>query len=377
MKLEISQIRTDGGTQIREKLDSKAIEDYAEDMKAGDAFPAVVVFFDGETYWLADGFHRLAAALKAGFTHFHCDVKEGTQRDAVLYAIGANKDHGLRRFNVDKQHAVERMLADEEWSHWSDNEISKHCGVSQKMVSEYRRRLKPGLSEPTSTVRVCADGRTMNVANIGKGKKAEDTEEESSEPLLNDARTAGTVMVKEEIKCEKCLKHGAPFGKPCEFCEKLRQEAKKPKRNGVTHEPTEEPAPDKAADSGPQVLKDTEGHIVPPLTIPAFQTLEKYRTADSLCRQLQALVDEISRLPGGEQLCRCLQPTGTEDKKINKSEHLNGLIRDLKGTRPYSVCPYCHEKDPAGCKGCNGLGWVTRLTWNGTEDKVKGRLAPC
>ena len=55
-------IRRDGGTQPRKILDQAAVEAYAEAMKKGAVFPPVTVFYDGEEYWLADGFHRMSAA---------------------------------------------------------------------------------------------------------------------------------------------------------------------------------------------------------------------------------------------------------------------------------------------------------------------------
>ena len=62
-KLLISQIRRDGGTQPRAAINQDTVNEYREDMKNGDKFPPVIVFYDGEIYWLADGFHRIEAAL--------------------------------------------------------------------------------------------------------------------------------------------------------------------------------------------------------------------------------------------------------------------------------------------------------------------------
>ena len=45
-------IRLDGGTQPRAKIDQAVCDDYGERMKAGEKFPAIDVFFDGENYWL-------------------------------------------------------------------------------------------------------------------------------------------------------------------------------------------------------------------------------------------------------------------------------------------------------------------------------------
>ena len=61
MQLSIDSIRIDGGTQPRAELRNDVVKDYAELMRAGAAFPPVSVFYDGQDYWLADGFHRIRA----------------------------------------------------------------------------------------------------------------------------------------------------------------------------------------------------------------------------------------------------------------------------------------------------------------------------
>src|SRR5690242_18852561 len=53
--LPLSSLRTDGETQIRAGMDEPTLERYGENI---DRLPAVVAFFDGASYWLADGFHR-------------------------------------------------------------------------------------------------------------------------------------------------------------------------------------------------------------------------------------------------------------------------------------------------------------------------------
>ena len=73
-------------------------------MSEGATFPAVLVFYDGQDYWLADGFHRIHAAHKAELTQIAVEVRQGSRREAVLYSVGANANHGLRRTNADKQH---------------------------------------------------------------------------------------------------------------------------------------------------------------------------------------------------------------------------------------------------------------------------------
>lgn len=164
--LDIDLIRLDGGTQSRDALNTDAIAEYAEKMRAGVQFRPVIVYYDGESYWLADGFHRIKAARAAGLRQFETDVQQGTRREAVLYSVGANDDHGIRRTNADKRRAVLNLLQDNEWKAWSNAEIARRCNVSHKLVNELRS-LEPGPSERTYTTRHGTTA-TMNTANIGK-----------------------------------------------------------------------------------------------------------------------------------------------------------------------------------------------------------------
>ena len=141
-QLELSLIRTDGGTQPRADLNSALIDEYVEAMTEGAQFPPVTVFYDGTSYWLADGFHRLEAAKKSGSLTISVDLQQGTCRDAVLHSVGANAIHGLRRSNADKRRAVLTLLSDPQWSLWSNNEVAKRCGVAEGLV----RKLKEELS---------------------------------------------------------------------------------------------------------------------------------------------------------------------------------------------------------------------------------------
>ena len=60
-------------------------------------------------------------------------VRAGTRRDAILFAVGANGDHGLRRTNEDKRRSVLVLLRDEEWGAKSDRWIATQAGVSNRL----------------------------------------------------------------------------------------------------------------------------------------------------------------------------------------------------------------------------------------------------
>jgi hypothetical protein len=138
-ELDIGAIRIDGGTQSRAHLDESVVSEYADAMTDGTVLPAVIVYFDGAEYWLADGFHRFFAHRKIGALKINADITNGSRRDAVLHSVGANGSHGLRRTNEDKRRSVDILLADAEWSSWSDREIAKKCCVSVSFVGAIRR----------------------------------------------------------------------------------------------------------------------------------------------------------------------------------------------------------------------------------------------
>lgn len=136
--LPLDEIRIDGGTQSRVKINTDRVALFVERMADGDEFPAVDVFFDGKDYWLADGFHRYHAALKRGKPGLTCTVRPGTVRDAILFSFHANGRHGLPFTLEDKRGNVTTMLKDPEWGDWSDREIARQCTCSHTMVAKMR-----------------------------------------------------------------------------------------------------------------------------------------------------------------------------------------------------------------------------------------------
>lgn len=171
----ISSINMDGGTQPRAAIDFDVVEEYALALASGAAFPPVVVFFDGSTYWLADGFHRTHAHKTAGRQSIECDVRQGTRRDAVLFSVGANASHGMRRTTEDKRRAVLTMFNDPEWSHWADSAIARQCAVDHKTVARHRPAPSweiPKIDAPR-TVSRGGSTYTMNTSAIGARPSAD------------------------------------------------------------------------------------------------------------------------------------------------------------------------------------------------------------
>jgi len=195
-KLSLSRIVARQEVQARVAMSEDTIEEYAEAMRKGDKFPPVVVFSDdGASYCLADGFHRFEATQKARLTLIHAEIREGGKREAILYAVGANASHGLRRSREDKRNSVLKLLKDEEWSQWSDREIARQCTVSQPFVSKLRAELTDNvISENQIRTYRTKHGNlsAMNTGNIGR-RRQRDEEPEENQRELDEAIENGEV----------------------------------------------------------------------------------------------------------------------------------------------------------------------------------------
>jgi len=192
--ITLENIRIDARAQPRDHLNTDIVQRYMEDMGLGAEFPPLTVFHDGSVYWLADGFHRHYAAQGLGLAEFHCDVLEGSLRDAVLYSCGANAAHGYARSNADKRRAVTRLLEDEEWRQWSDREIARQCRVDGKFVGKLRDEMYPVTADIRSEPRTYRNKHggvsAMNTGGINEGRdrtpssswSPTDVSDKSSEP---------------------------------------------------------------------------------------------------------------------------------------------------------------------------------------------------
>jgi hypothetical protein len=194
--ISISQIEQDPALQSRITIhNKKVVEKYAEALRDGDKFPSVDVFeIDGQ-YFVVDGSHRLAAARQEGWTEFECLVHQGSMRDAILWASGANAAHGEPRTNEDMNLVVNRLLDDPEWSQWSNGQIAKECHVSATFVRSLRAKRSENPVQACTYVDKHGKKVKMNVGNIGKksGKAQVPVERLDEPPAAPELHKPATV----------------------------------------------------------------------------------------------------------------------------------------------------------------------------------------
>lgn len=298
-ELNLALLRIDGGTQQRVRMSDSHVKELTDALVAGKPLTPAVVFFDGKDYWLADGFHTREAYRANGSEAMPVDVRPGTKRDAILYSVGANASHGLKRTNEDKEKAVKVLLADAEWGQWSDGRIAESAGVTDRFVAAVRSRTTPNGSESNKNqeTRIGKDGRSYKVKP--KVKKKTETQPASEPP----------------------------------------KEVPKPK---------------------PPKTTDHFGIPIQPHAVNVFAATVLFDEILAKLKECRKLYATLAEQPGGVRLLQASVSINAKDKWENRG--IENAILSIEDARPYmTVCPYeynpehAHEED---CTLCKGLRWA-------------------
>jgi uncharacterized ParB-like nuclease family protein/phage terminase small subunit len=144
VELAVADLQVDAAIQPREFLNPDVIDAYAtlyREVEDHEPLPPLDVFHLDGAYYLADGFHRAAAAQKAQRPTVLCRVYQGTRQDAIRHAALANLKRGLRYTSGDRERVLERLLQDPEVRQRSDRQLAADLEMSHMTVNRARRRL--------------------------------------------------------------------------------------------------------------------------------------------------------------------------------------------------------------------------------------------
>lgn len=150
MIILLTAIQRDTSIQTRAEINMETVNSYAEAMTEGAKFPAVVLFGTKDKCWIGDGWHRVMAAEQIDALDIHAEVLPGGKDDALWYAMGANKAHGLPMKRGDVKRAVE--LAVKTWPNKSQQEIAEQVGCSVSYVNGVKKdKFTSEIIPPTRT----------------------------------------------------------------------------------------------------------------------------------------------------------------------------------------------------------------------------------
>ena len=153
-------------TQIRSSTNEAAVLRYAAlmDSEEGRAkFPPVIVYRDenGE-HWIADGHHRVMAALRCQLSEIRAEIREGSKADALWAAAEINSKNGLPLEGDDIRQTILKLV--EAWPNRSLRSIAEAVGCSKSYVGLVK-------SQMFLDVRLAGDPDLLSGKTIGKDGK--------------------------------------------------------------------------------------------------------------------------------------------------------------------------------------------------------------
>jgi AraC-like DNA-binding protein len=130
----ISSIQKEPRAGIGIALDPGAVAAFSDLMLAGVIFPPIRVWWDGDTYWLSHGWHRLASAEQAGLAEIICEVYIGTLSDAQWDSYPSDTGRALRLSLAETRNVLALALQHPIAATLSAAQIRKHLGVFESAV---------------------------------------------------------------------------------------------------------------------------------------------------------------------------------------------------------------------------------------------------
>lgn len=299
--IPLKDIVLDKTVQARFATNSAVVGDYAEAIQSGAKFPPAVVYRDDQgRNWLSRGFHRYGAHESAGLDAMDCEVRSGGRREAEYDAIGDNSEHGLRRTSEDKERAVEKLLADAEWSQMSTAALAATAKVSHAFADRTRKKWESSRGGAPAT-------RTTRSGSEYPATRPPAVNMDADDP------------------------------EPTEGISRARDA-----------DPDPAVPPDTPGGVGSAPVEDAYGAPVPGRIAGVFaESRPEMREIRSKLNAAIRDLREARERPGGVKLALSAIEAKLEDAR-----------RLIAAATPSCLCPSCRglEKSPA-CKVCDGLGW--------------------
>jgi hypothetical protein len=166
-----THLTLDEDLQPREKIDTRVLEEYAHLLGDGVSFPPVIVFFDGATRWLADGYHRWHAHKALGLVEITVDMRLGNKRDALIYSLGANAEHGKQRVYGDLRKAYEIIKRNELCEPWNASRVHELLKCTPRWAEKLTKRArdKPIREETAAMQAAKAEGKSTREIGLEHG----------------------------------------------------------------------------------------------------------------------------------------------------------------------------------------------------------------
>ena len=354
LKLKLSEVVIDHAAQPRAgSLDQDHVEELADAYRAKKKIDPPTVWKVGNEYRLAQGFHRVEAARRAGLTSLTFVIEEGTDSDWRIDAACSNQGHGLKRTNKDKRRCLTilfRLLPNK-----SNSLIAEMAGVSVEYVRQQRPEPSNASLSPVATV---ATGDKPSSEQKRTGKDGVEQSATKTKPAEKQAQTppAATNPAPESDALD------APFDNEPEATPQL---VKLPDAD-----PTPAEQPSTGGDDATAVAEDT-----PTAGVEAEEAPMPAEVADPAAEyvsRLNRLCVAIDRLKA--------DVLGLSDSPFGRLAHTESVTAQLVAarqslwlSRPTDPCPVAAEHaEGVNCRVCLNTGYTSEAAAKRAE-KSKGR----
>ena len=176
-------LKYDHSLQVRGGIDPAKVERYrkimrdnGEDGKVGTMDP-ITVFYetDDGPRWIADGFHRIEAAVAEKAETIPTLYRQGTKSRALRFALGENGHHGYPMTNAEKRHAAEMAVLDPDLGEMKDKDLARLIGCSQSLIADARRGETPEVKTEKAKKRAAKKNSDAPAAPTNGKQEAENS----------------------------------------------------------------------------------------------------------------------------------------------------------------------------------------------------------
>lgn len=134
MWLALTAILVDLEVQSRVAMDMEHCRFLSGELAISGELKPILVFFDGERYWLANGFHRYHVYVKAGRKQIRAIVKPGGRTEAIIESARVNDNASKGKTPEDKKRSLRMLLEFPEWRNKPAKELCDYVGLSRLTV---------------------------------------------------------------------------------------------------------------------------------------------------------------------------------------------------------------------------------------------------
>ena len=146
IEVPIGEIVEDRSIQVRGQVFPERVEAYRKIIKEHGVMDRIDLFCEDPTiarskapFFIADGFHRIAAYRLEGIDSIPARLHVGTKSEAIWYALQKNGRHGVPLTNAEKRNAANLAVLDPIIGNMTDKQISQRIGCSATLVAQARR----------------------------------------------------------------------------------------------------------------------------------------------------------------------------------------------------------------------------------------------